>query len=154
MNLDRVVFILILILFSFDTCASSSSNCAFDKMKIDSLNQLFRQISTVENQVFVEYDTLKSTFNIKVYNSEKLWKSYKLIVSDIHPEGIYFIEIDGKFNIRIISRCAGNVFIETSHKQGVIHSKTTNRLILSNYSQNAKKDISLICSLIQSMVLD
>jgi hypothetical protein len=81
-------------------------------------------------------------------------KSYKVLVTDIHPEGIFYIEQEGELFLKIISKCSGNVFIETDHKGKYVLSKTTNRLILGGYSADEKYHILNLIYLFQSIVLE
>ncbi len=142
------------ILMSLSELAFSSDYCPIDRVKIDSLNQLFKKISPVDQQTVIEYDSLKTTLLFKIHNDKQLLKSYKVLITDIHPEGIFYIEQSGALFFKIISKCSGNVFIKTDHKGSFLLSKTTNRLILGEYSMNEKHNISTLCRLFQSIVFD
>lgn len=140
------------LLVSLEGLAFSSDNCPFDRVKIDSLNQMFKEISPIDYQTAIEYDSLKSTLLFNIHNKEQLLKSYKVLVADIHPEGIFYIEQDGVLFLKIISKCSGNVFIETNHKGKYVLSKTTNRLILGGYSADEKNSVLTLNQLFQSLV--
>ncbi|MEQ9302633.1 MAG: hypothetical protein RJQ14_01855 [Marinoscillum sp.] len=134
--------------------AFSSDNCPINKVKIDSLNQLFKEISPIDYQTIIEYDSSKSTLLFSIYDKGQLLKSYKALVADIHPEGIFYIEQDGMLFLKIISRCSGNVFIETDHKGKYVLSKTTSRLILGGYSAEYKYNIMILSQIFQSVIFD
>jgi hypothetical protein len=141
-------------MISLKGMAFSPGDCPMNRVKIDSLNQLFREISPIDYQTVIEYDSLKSTLQFNIYNKGQLLKSYKVLVADIHPEGIFYIEQDGVLFLKIISKCSGNVFIETDHKGKYLLSKTTNRLIIGGYSADEKYNILTLSQLFQSVVFD
>jgi len=148
-NKFLVFFVLIV---SLKGLAFSSENCPIDRVKIDSLNQLFEEISTIDSHPIIEYDSLKSTLVFNIYSKERLLKSYKILIADIHPEGIFYFEQDGVLFLKIISKCSGNVFIKTDHKGKFVLSKTTNHLILGGYSADEKNSILTLSQLFQSLV--
>ena len=92
MILNKNCFCFFVILISLNGLAFSSDYCPVNRGKIDSLNQLFAKISPIDHQTIIEYDSLKSTLLFKIHNKEQLLKSYKVLVADIHPEGIFYIE--------------------------------------------------------------
>lgn len=147
-----LVFFVLLV--SLKGLAFSSGDCPINRVKVDSLNQLFKEISPIDYQTVIEYDSLKSTLLFSIHDKGQLLKSYKVLVKDIHPEGIFYIEQDEMLFLKIISRCSGNVFIETDHKGKYVLSKTTNRLVLGGYSADEKNNILIISELFQSLVFE
>ena len=138
--------------FAFQYLSGQTSGCAITEAEIDSLNRAFLNVTEDGKQTMVEYDSLKSTFIFTSLKNAVLLKTYKLIVTDIHPEGVFPIEQGGKVYIKIISRCAGNVFIETYHGNGILRSGSTGKIIIGGYSLYNRKQVDLICSIIGSIV--
>ena len=146
--------ILFVLLVSLEGLGFSSNDCPINRVKIDSLNQLLKEISPIDYQTVIGYDSLKSTLLFNVHNKEQLSKSYKVLVADIHPEGIFHIEQDGVLFLKIISKCSRNMFIETDHKGKFLLSKTTDRLILGGYSADVRYKILTLSQLFQSVVFE
>jgi len=126
--------------------------CVVGDTIVKSLNEMLSDVS-IKEQVDVSYDMTKSTLIFNVYDDlNELRKTYKLIVTDIHPEGIYSVEQEGNIYIKIISRCAGNVFIETTVRDSFLNSNSTDKILIGRYSLDRKRDIDSIIEKIKHIV--
>src|SRR5690606_41885235 len=59
---------------------------------------------------------------------------YRLIATDIHPEGIYSYRDEKELYLKLLSRCDGNVFINSTSSGRAMRSQTTNKIVLGPYS--------------------
>jgi len=118
----KFVFSLVIILITLEnlSCQEISKN------KIDDLIISFESLSESNAVYKLEYIEKKGTlfFKIKLPNSEEI--GYKVILTDIHPEGIFTIKINEKNNIRILSVDNGHRFIKEKFRGGYRVSNTTN----------------------------
>lgn len=127
------------------------AECVVEEAQLDSINLVFSNIAHGE-KTQMDYDSSKSTFVFRACTEDRLQKTYKLIITDIHPEGIFPIEQEGQFHIKLISRCSGNVFIETTHRGEILHSKSTNKVVLGGYSPESRKEVKKICDILKRAV--
>lgn len=120
---------------------SSSVTSQNENIEID----LSKSISTLSHDDFeykVNYIEDKKTVYFALLKSGKVIKAYKLIVTDIHPKGVFLYENDDDtFSIRILSLNNGYVFIKENLEKKYRSSNTTNYVDIGNWSMNYKSDI-------------
>ncbi|GAA4281919.1 hypothetical protein [Gaetbulibacter aestuarii] len=97
-----------------------------NQMKMDSLIESYKNLTDKENDYNIEFVENKNTliFKFKTQNSEEI--GYKVILTDIHPQGIFRFESDNKTFIRILSIDNGHRFIKEKFRNGFRVSNTTN----------------------------
>jgi hypothetical protein len=97
-----------------------------NQMKMDSLIESYKNLTDKENEYNIEFVENKNTliFKFKTQNSEEI--GYKVILTDIHPQGIFRFESDNKTFIRILSIDNGHRFIKEKFRNGFRVSNTTN----------------------------
>jgi hypothetical protein len=92
---------------------------------IADLRVLFSNIgdSLVFNFKYIEEsETIYLTF----YKDSILQRGLKMLIKDIHPEGIFILSEEERNRIRILSIDNGNKFIEENFRRGFRLSKSTN----------------------------
>lgn len=97
-----------------------------DKRKINTLTKTYENLSCKDELYKLEYITNVNTFIFKLAISDSKEIGYKVMLTDIHPEGIFSIELDGKTYIRILSIDNGNRFIKEKFTNGFRFGTTTN----------------------------
>ncbi|PKQ46770.1 hypothetical protein CSW08_01305 [Confluentibacter flavum] len=97
-----------------------------NQMKMDSLIESYKNLTDKENEYNIEFVENKNTliFKFKTQNSEQI--GYKVILTDIHPQGIFRYESDNKTFLRILSIDNGHRFIKEKFRNGFRVSNTTN----------------------------
>ncbi|WP_303318798.1 hypothetical protein Q4Q34_04905 [Flavivirga abyssicola] len=113
----------ILLCFTFITMIIGNVNSQnTNNLKMDSLIESYKSLTDKKNEYDIEFVENKNTliFKFKTQNSEEI--AYKVILTDIHPQGIFRYELDNKNFIRILSIDNGHRFI----KDGFRVSHTTN----------------------------
>lgn len=73
-----------------------------------------------------KYIEEKEMIYLTFYQDSFIQRSLKLLIKDIHPEGIFLISDKEKTVIRILSNDDGHKFIDEKFKNGFKVSKTTN----------------------------
>lgn len=138
-------------IFSYSSIGQKN-DCIIEQAKLNLINQMLNDYSLKKEHTLVDYSVEKQTFNFKHFIDSTLTNSYKSIITDIHPEGIYLIEDEGKLHIKLISRCTGNVFIKTQYRNGFLNSNTTNYVLIGGYGIESRKELGQITSLLKSVV--
>lgn len=130
----NTIRLIIILLITF------KANCQTEnKAELNNLITSFENLSSKKANYELEYVGEKKTFyfKFKIEKSEEI--TYKVIKSDMHPEGIFlFKSKDGDF-IRILSIDNGHRFIREKFINGFRLSHTTNLIdirILSNSNQS------------------
>jgi len=97
-----------------------------NRINAESLIKSFENLSDKNNGYKLEFIENKNTliFKIKTQNSEEI--GYKVILTDIHPQGIFRFESENKNFIRILSIDNGHRFIKEKFRNGFRVSNTTN----------------------------
>ncbi|WP_338731405.1 hypothetical protein [Mangrovimonas cancribranchiae] len=117
----------ILLFFTIFTMTIGNVNSQnTDQMKMDSLIESYKNLTDKENKYNIEFVENKNTliFKFKTQNSEEI--GYKVILTDIHPQGIFRYESENKTFIRILSIDNGHRFIKEKFRNGFRISNTTN----------------------------
>ena len=97
-------------------------------MKISSFIESYKKLSDKKNKYKIEYVENKNTliFKFKTQDSEEI--GYKAILTDIHPQGVFRIELLNKNFIRVLSIDNGHRFIKEKFRNGFRVSNTTNTI--------------------------
>ena len=138
MNRVRLIGVIYFLAALVIACCAQSNEHANG---MDVVNQLFAELDKDGVNTQVQFLAEKSTFVIKVYKNENKEKAYRLIATDIHPEGIYSYGDEKELYLKLVSRCAGNVFINSTSSGRAMRSQTTNKIVLGPYSPSNKGQI-------------
>lgn len=126
----KLVFLLLILanLTSF-----AQNNEAFESMK-----QSFNSLSIDDFKFKVNYLEEKETFYFEVKENGVTINAYKLLKRDVHPKGIFLIEKDNRYSIRILSLNNGHVFIKENLGKKYRHSNTTNYVDIGFWDKSYK----------------
>lgn len=116
-----------LLCFAFITMIIGNAKSQdINQMKMDSLIESYKNLTDKEDEYNIEFVENKNTliFKFKTQNSEEI--GYKVILTDIHPQGIFRFESDNKTFIRILSIDNGHRFIKEKFRNGFRVANTTN----------------------------
>ena len=131
MNRVRLIGVIYFLAALVITCYAQSNEHV---NRMDVVNLLFAELDKEGANTQVQFLAEKSTFLIEVYNNENIEKIYRLIATDIHPEGLYSYGDEKALYLKLVSRCAGNVFINSTSSGRSMRSKTTSKIVLGPYS--------------------
>lgn len=114
----------------------------FAQNPIDELKMLFSDLG--DSLIYdLDYIEEKEIIYLTFYKDSVIKRGLKMLIKDIHPEGIFLISKDGRNTIRILSIDNGHKFIEENFRNGFRLSKTTNLVDITT-SQELKKVNSFI----------
>jgi hypothetical protein len=87
---------------------------------------LFESLSTSESKFGLDFIEEKNTlyFTYKILEGNRI--GYKVILEDIHPEGIFITETEGKTFLRILSVNNGKIFVKEQFRGEFRLSNNTN----------------------------
>ena len=109
-----------------------------------SLNQLKTSFESLSYGVWdykASYIMDDETLYFMVVKSNEPIYAYKMLVKDIHPEGIYLVEKDEYYSIRVLSLNNGHVFIKENLSGKYRHSSTANFVDIGTWDKNYKLKI-------------
>ncbi len=122
-------------------------NAQCQNSKKDSLPEFVHSFSNLSfNQLKYEADYIekKETVIFKIYDDGELFESYKLLLRDIHPNGIFLMQENGMNHIRVLSIKNGTVFIEEEIRNGYRLSNTTKYIDIPYYKIDRKSGLEFI----------
>lgn len=125
---------------------SHSQEC-IDKSK--KLINSFSQLSYIDS-FNLEYIKEKETLYFSIFQEETQKKGYRLLIKDIHPEGVFILGD----KIRILSINNGHKFVEESFKNGHRLSHNTNYIEIMDFVDLSKAEafVSSMKVFVQSKV--
>lgn len=131
--------ILIILLFAVNAQCQDRKNDTLLRF-VDSFSSLsFNQLKY--GAVYIEK---KETVIFNLYGDGDLLGSYKLLIRDIHPNGVFLIQENGINYIRVLSLNNGTVFIEEEFRNGYRLSHTTKYIDIPYYIIDRKAGIAFI----------
>jgi len=139
-------------LFVFLAISINSAYSQTNSEIIKSINQILEQISDSKENTYLMFDSLKNTLIFKNFKNYNLEKSNRIIVTDIHSEGVIVEESNKKFSIKIITNCDKNLFINTTVRNGFKISNSTNKIKIGKYKKKHKDKLIAICNNIQKII--
>lgn len=111
-----------------------------------SMEQSFSALSFDGFTFKVSYIKDKETLYFEVKENEATIKAYKLLKKDIHPKGIFLIESDNQYSIRVLSLNNGYVFIKENFGTKYRHSNTTNLVDIGSWDDDHKPKLTKFIS--------
>lgn len=119
----------------------AQNNEAFDAME-----QSFNSLSIDDFAFKVSYIEVKKTFYFEVKESGNTINAYKLLKQDIHPKGVFLIENDNQYSIRVLSLNNGHVFIRENFGIRYRHSNTTNFVDIGSWDKKHRTKLTKFLS--------
>lgn len=132
----------------------SVSQCSGQKSDIDKLVSVANNFTNDQFSFGLEYVEEKSTFVFTKKKGDELIKIYKLIKSDIHPEGIFTIDKEDGFYLRILSLSNNKVFVSERFINGFRRGNNINFVDIGNLKDVSKKELSEFIELFKKVVSD
>lgn len=116
----------------------NSTSFAQNNETFKSMEQSFNSLSIDAFAFKVSYFEEKETLYFEVKENGATINAYKLLKRDIHPKGIFMIENDNQYSIRILSLNNGHVFIKENFGTKYRHSNTTNYVDIGSWEESYK----------------
>ncbi len=101
----------------------------------------------------IEYIDNKKTFVIEKTKDDTVKDEYKMLLRDIHPEGIFLTKNKkSKISIRILSINNGHLFIESEFKNGFRVSNSTNFIDIGPWNKKKEKELQDVINRLKKMI--
>ena len=120
-------------------------SCSFANEELGKINDLINSL-TDDSTIEFSVDTKKNTLLI-TEDKKEVASRYKLIIDDIHPEGIFYTREKGETRIKILSLNNYNVFTEDVRKNNKVSGRTINiveLIVVNNNEVKVKEIINLL----------
>lgn len=142
----KLVFSLLILI---NLTSFAQNNEAFESM-----GQSFNDLSIDDFTFKVSYNKEKETLYFEVKENGMTINAYKLLKRDIHPKGMFLIENDNQYSIRILSLNNGHVFIKESFGTKYRHSNTTNFVDIGLWDKKHKTNLTKFLSAFEQFLND
>lgn len=145
--LHKFFFIIIVLSLTTTACSSQDSN----SLELKEMNEVLKifDSKTVSSLDYVES---KRTFIFYEHIRDSLIQECKLILEDIHPEGIYIIDKNDGLSLNIISVNNGSVFANTKFVNGIRRGKSTNKFTKNSINIESREDVQKFIFLFQRFI--
>nr|AMP57059.1 hypothetical protein [uncultured bacterium] len=134
----KLVFLLLML--------TNLTSFAQNNETFESMEQSFNDLSIDHFTYKVSYIEEKKTLYFEVKENGITINTYKLLKRDIHPKGIFLIENDNRYSIRILSLNNGHVFIKENFGTKYRHSNTTNFVDIGSWDKKHKTNLTKFLS--------
>lgn len=107
----------------------------------DLLIQSFENLSNDKNDYRIEYIESKNSLILECRTEDTEKYTYKIIATDIHPLGIFFLEREDRIYIRLLSIDNGKRFVRERYRNGYRLSNNTNVIDVDVSDAKSVEDI-------------
>ena len=121
----------------------------------DDIDKIIDKLSAIENQDYsyrFDYIENQTTLELTVMKGDRIAELYSLLVNDIHPEGIFVLEMDDGIVMKILSKNNSKVFTYERFINGHRFSSNIRFIELGILPLMYKKILNDITNLIKEMI--
>lgn len=139
-----------MLLCSLSSCLTF---CQQDRQEIAS--QIIDELSNLgssDYSYFLALDEETSTIEFVVNKGQQIIELYRLLLQDVHPEGVFILEKDSKLQLKILSRNHSGVFIHEKYKNGLRLSSNIKFIEYGNFSIASKEKLKKIVKLFKKLL--
>lgn len=105
---------------------------------LNNLENSFSLLSKKDVKYKLTYQKEKEILYLKEIKHNSGFTSYKLLINDIHPLGVFLDEKNKYYSLKVLSKNNGNVFIKETRSLSTI-----NYLELGKWSENYKEKLKI-----------
>lgn len=135
-------------------CLSLNSTFCQDTRQ-EMVNEILVELSALGNKkysYFLNYIEEKSTLEFITKKDGEVKELYRLLIQDIHPEGLFLAESGDGLQLKILSKNHSSVFIYEKYRNGIRLSNNIKFIEFGQFSCVHKKRLKKVVQLLRKFI--